>query len=38
MVAAGVQPGGFGVVQTGPASLMTAAGLGLPGSFIAGKP
>lgn len=38
MVAAGVQPGGFGVVQAGPASFMTAAGLGLPGSYIMGKP
>ena len=38
MVAAGVQTGGFGVVQTGPGSFMTAAGLGLPGSYIAGKP
>ncbi len=38
MVAAGVQPEGFGVVQTGPASFMQAAGLGLPGSYIAGKP
>jgi len=37
MVAAGVQPGGFGVVQAGPASFMTAAGLGLPGSYIMGK-
>jgi hypothetical protein len=38
MVAAGVQPEGFGVVQTGPASFMQAAGIGLPGSYIAGKP
>jgi hypothetical protein len=38
MVAAGVQPGGFGVVQTGPASFATAAGLPLPGSYISGKP
>jgi hypothetical protein len=38
MVAAGVQPEGFGVVQAGPASFMQAAGLGLPGSYIAGKP
>jgi hypothetical protein len=37
MVAAGVQPEGFGVVQTGPASFMQAAGIGLPGSYIAGK-
>jgi hypothetical protein len=37
MVAAGVQPGGFGVVQTGPASFATAAGLPLPGSYISGK-
>ncbi len=37
MVVAGVQPGGFGVVQAGPASFMQAAGLGLPGSYIAGK-
>ena len=37
MVAAGVQPEGFGVVQAGPASFMQAAGLGLPGSYIAGK-
>ncbi len=36
MVAAGVTDG-FGVVQTGPASFMQAAGLGLPGSYIAGK-
>jgi hypothetical protein len=38
MVAAGVQPGNFGVVQTGPASFATAAGLPLPGSYISGKP
>lgn len=38
MVAAGVQPEGFGVVQAGPASFSTAAGLGLPGSYIMGKP
>lgn len=37
MVVAGVQPGGFGAVQAGPASFMQAAGLGLPGSYIAGK-
>lgn len=37
MVAAGVHKEGFGVVQTGPASFTTAAGLGLPGSYIAGK-
>jgi hypothetical protein len=37
MVAAGVQPGNFGVVQTGPAAFGTAAGLPLPGSYIAGK-
>ena len=37
MVVAGVNAGGFGVVQTGPASFMTNAGLGLPGSYIAGK-
>lgn len=38
MVAAGVQPGNFGVVQTGPASFATAAGLPLPGSYLSGKP
>ncbi len=38
MVAAGVQPEGFGVVQAGPASFMQGAGIGLPGSYIAGKP
>jgi hypothetical protein len=38
MVAAGVQPGNFGVVQTGPASFATAAGLPLPGSYISGQP
>ncbi len=38
MVAAGVQPGNFGVVQTGPSSFATAAGLPLPGSYISGKP
>ena len=37
MVVAGVQPGGFGAVQAGPASFMQAAGLGLPGSYIAGR-
>lgn len=37
MVDAGINPGGFGVVRTGPASFMTAAGLGLPGSYIMGK-
>jgi hypothetical protein len=37
MVAAGVQPGNFGVVQTGPASFATAAGVPLPGSYISGK-
>jgi hypothetical protein len=39
MVAAGVQPGGFGVVQAGPGSFSPGYGLlGLPGSYIAGKP
>ncbi|MDQ3347559.1 MAG: hypothetical protein M3545_06285 [Acidobacteriota bacterium] len=37
MVSAGVQPGNFGVVQTGPASFATAAGVPLPGSYISGK-
>lgn len=38
MVAAGVQPGGFGVVQTGPAAFAAVAGLPLPASYISGKP
>jgi hypothetical protein len=38
MVEAGVLPGGYGVVKTGPGSFMMAAGVGLPGSFIMGKP
>jgi hypothetical protein len=37
MVQAGVHVDGYGVVRTGPASFMTGAGLGLPGSFIFGK-
>jgi hypothetical protein len=37
MVDAGVNPGGFGIVRTGPGSFMMAAGIGLPGSFIMGK-
>ncbi|RPI57729.1 MAG: hypothetical protein EHM55_00685 [Acidobacteria bacterium] len=38
MVTAGVQPGNFGVVQAGPSSFGTAAGVPLPGSYISGKP
>jgi len=38
MVSAGVDAGGFGLVKTGPASFMTGAGLGLPGSYLMGKP
>jgi hypothetical protein len=39
MVDAGVEPGGFGVVRAGPAAFKSGFGLlGLPGSYIAGKP
>jgi hypothetical protein len=39
MVAAGVVEGGVGVVRTGPGSFSPGHGLlGLPGSYIAGKP
>jgi hypothetical protein len=38
MVDAGVLPTGAGVVRAGPGSFMMAAGVGLPGSFIMGKP
>jgi hypothetical protein len=37
MVDAGVSADGVGVVRTGPGSFMTAAGIGLPGSYIMGK-
>jgi hypothetical protein len=39
MVLAAVNPKGFGVVQAGPAAFKPGLGLlGLPGSYIAGKP
>jgi hypothetical protein len=39
MVEAGVTVGGIGVVRTGPHSFNPGIGfLGLPGSYIAGKP
>jgi hypothetical protein len=39
MVDAGVEAGGFGVVRAGPAAFRSGVGLlGLPGSYIAGKP
>ena len=39
MVVAGVDAGGFGVVRAGPESFKPGFGLlGLPGSYIAGKP
>jgi hypothetical protein len=37
MVDAGVSADGVGLVRTGPGSFMTAAGIGLPGSYIMGK-
>ena len=39
MVEAGIAEGGFGIVRAGPESFKPGAGLlGLPGSYIAGKP